>query len=350
MEIVKKRILITGGAGYLGTYLANYLMDKGFVVRMLDVLGYNRSDYQREIEFVKGDVRDYDLVCDTVKDVEYIVHTAALPAYGESKNIYSVAIQGISNVLKAAEKNRIERVVYMSSTAIYGFQAQIPIEETASCCGFGPHAESKIIAESICDIYRKEGMVVSVLRPRPMVGPGRLGVFQILFDWVGDNRKIPVIGSGANRCQLLDIEDLSEAVSLVLSSSKEKANNIFNVGAEQFGTFRQDLTEFIHEVGSASELVSFPAGPVKCILRILNRLNLSPLYEGAFGIIDKDLNVSVDKIKRVLGWSAKKSNAQSLTAAYRWYQENYNEQAFKNVETNRGTLKQGILRFIKKIF
>lgn len=350
MEILKKRILITGGVGYLGTYLANYLMGKGFVVRVLDVLGYNKSNYQREIEFVKGDVRDYDFVCDMVKDVGYIVHAAALPVYGESKNIYSIAIQGISNVLKAAEKNRIERVVYISSTAVYGFQAQTPIKETAFCCGFGPHAESKIIAESICDIYRRDGMVVPVLRPRPLVGPGRLGVFQILFDWVGDNRKIPVIGSGTNQCQLLDIEDLSEAVSLVLTSSKEKANNIFNVGAEQFGTFRQDLREFIREVESTSGLVSFPAGPVKCILRILNRLNLSPLYEGAFGIIDKDLNVSVDKIKQLLGWSSRKSNAQSLAAAYRWYQENYNEQAFKNVETSRGTLKQGMLRFIKRIF
>jgi len=350
MKILKERILITGGVGYLGAYLANYLIGKGFLVRILDVLDYDRSDYQQEIEFVKGDVRDYDLVSEMVKGVDYIVHTAALPAYRDSKNIYSIAIQGISNVLKAAEKNRIKRVVHISSTAVYGFQTQTPIGETTSCCGFGSHAESKIIVESICDMYRKDGMVVPVLRPRPLVGPGRLGVFQILFDWVGDNKKIPVIGSGTNRCQLLDVEDLSEAVFLVLVSSKEKANNIFNVGANQFGTLEQDLTEFIHEVGSTSRLVRFPARPVKYILKILNHLKLSPLYEGVFGIIDKDLNVSVDKIKRLLGWSSQKSNAQSLAAAYRWYQENYNEKVFKNGEINRGTLKQGILRFIKKIF
>jgi len=347
---LKKRILITGGAGYIGTYLANYLMGKGFLVRMLDVLDCDRGDYQREVEFVNGDVCDYDLVSNAAKNTEFIIHAAALPSYGEPRKIYQIAINGISNILKAAQKNSVKRVVHISSTAVYGLQAKIPIEETALCCGFGAHAESKIISESICDIYRKDGMVVPVLRPSPVLGPGRLGVFQILFDWVSEGRKVPLIGSGVNRCQLLDVEDLSEAVFLALTASEEKANNIFNVGAEQFGALREDLLEFIHEIRSASRLVSFPAGPVKCILRTLNRLNISPLYEGAFGIIDKDFNVSVDKIKRLLGWSARKSNAQSLTSAYRWYQENCKEQTFKSAKTNQRIFRQGILRFIKKIF
>ncbi|MFZ2356996.1 MAG: NAD(P)-dependent oxidoreductase [Candidatus Omnitrophota bacterium] len=350
MEFFGKRVLITGGTGYLGTYLANYLFSKGFSVRIFDLLECRDNDYTGKVEFVKGDVRNYDLLSDATKEVDYVVHAAAAAPYRDSRTIYSIAIQGTLNIFKASEKNGVDRVVYISSTAVYGFQKEMPIKETAPCLGVGSHAESKKIAENICASYRKDGMVVPVLRPRPLVGAGRLGVFQILFDWIKDNKRIPVIGAGTNKCQLLDSEDLVEAILLSIVSSKDKANDVFNLGNEKFASLNEDLAELIKEVNSKSRLVHFPASPVKFMLKIFEKFSLSPLYEGAYGIIDKNLNVSVDKIKQQLGWSSNRSNAESLIRAYNWFQKHCHELGRESGKTNKGVFEQGVLNIIKKVF
>src|SRR5439155_414280 len=91
-------------------------------------------------------------------------------------------------VLRAARVAGVERVVYISSTAVYGVPEKHPIEEDDPLIGVGPYGESKIVAERICLETRADGYCVPVLRPKTFVGRGRLGVFQILYDWVHDGK------------------------------------------------------------------------------------------------------------------------------------------------------------------
>ena len=100
--------------------------------------------------------------------------------------------------------------------------------------GVGPYGESKVQAERVCESFRNAGMCVPIVRPKTFIGTGRLGVFQILYDWIKDGKPIPIIGDGTNRYQLLEVEDLVDAIFLLATAPQEKVNDTFNVGAERF--------------------------------------------------------------------------------------------------------------------
>lgn len=345
----QRRVLITGGCGYLGTYLANYLHRKNMRVRVIDVIEHKKDDYEGDIEFVKSDVRNYDTLCDSIKNVDCIIHGAAALPSAKAKEIYSITVEGTSNILRGAQRYNVERVVYISSTAVYGWQKKIPIEETAQLNGVIPHAKSKIIAEQLCESYKRKGIVIPILRPMPLVGIGRLGIFEILFDWIKDNKKIPLIGTGFNKLQLLDTEDLLEAIYLTIVLPSQRVNDIFNIGAEEYESLEEDLCALIKTVQSTSKIIHLPANAIKFILKILERCKISPIYAGVYAIIDKDLSVSITKIKKQLEWTPKRSNTQALINAYTWYRENHNQQTYSNCKTNKGILKKGILTILKKV-
>ena len=348
--INKKRILITGGAGYLGNYVAQVLIRYGYAIRTIDIMPNVRDIATAGIEVYTGDIRDYSVAYQATEGVDYVIHAASEVPYGKREDICSIMDRGTSNVFTAAEKNKVERVVHISSPAVYGLQMNGAIEENAELRPQGLHGESKLLAERICEKFRKKGMVVSVLRPTPLVGAGRLGIFQIFFDWISEGRKIPVIGNGRNRLQLMNTGDLSEAIYCTIKAPATVANDVFNVGAERFGMLKDDFKEFISEVQSRSRLFFFPSLPIKYLLYMLEITRLSPIYGGVYKIIDKDLTISIEKIKKQLGWYPRKSNVESLVEAYTWYQKCKETVQFDYGKSNRTLLKKGILKLIKRAF
>src|SRR4030095_13944138 len=105
----------------------------------------------------------------------------------------------------------VRRVVFISSTAVYGVPEKHPILEDDPLVGVGWYGESKIDAEGVALQGGRRGLETGIVRPKTFVGPERLGVFEILFDWIREGRRIPVLGGGSNRYQLLAVEDLVEA-------------------------------------------------------------------------------------------------------------------------------------------
>ena len=314
-----KKILITGGAGYLGAYAANYFLKKGYPVCILDICDYAQDDYSGPVEYFKGDIRDYNLVQNALQGVDVIIHAAAELPFKKKQDIFSVTVGGMKNILEAAKKNKVRQVIFISSTAVYGIQRNMPVYEDAGYSAVTTHARSKIMAEKLCEEYRNYGLSIAILRPAPLVGEGRLGIFSLFFDWIREGRRIPVIGNGGNRFQLLDTQDLCNALQEIIKTSSPLANDNFNIGAKIFGTFNEDLSDFIIKVKSKSRLVHFPGQVIKIILKICEKTKISPIYEGVYGIIDKDLYFSIDKIGRALGWQPKSSNVDALAKAYTWY-------------------------------
>jgi len=345
------KILITGAAGFLGYHLTHYLLNKGEEVVGLDIAEFPKEDYPESMKKYKIDVRDKEGLEKIIKDEkpEVIVHAAAALPLWKKKDIFTTNVDGTKNVLEVAYQNNIERVVFISSTAVYGVPKIHPILEEHKLVGVGSYGESKILAEKGCEEYRQKGLCVPVVRPKTFIGPARLGVFEILFDWVHDNKKIPAIGNGKNRYQLLDVEDLCSAIYLTLVKEKEITNDTFNVGAMEFTTVKEDLESFFRKVNSKSKVMATPAGLVKFVLAIAFALKLSPLYKWVYDTADKDSFVSTDKIQKKLGWKAKYSNQDAFYRAYQWYLEHYQEvkSAGEGI-THRRAWKQGILKFIKK--
>ena len=225
-----------------------------------------------------------------------------------------------------------------------------PIFEDDPLLGVGAYGESKIQAEKLCEDYRKRGLSVTIIRPKTFVGTHRLGVFEILFDWIKDGKRIPVIGSGNNRYQLLDVADLVEAIYLLLiEKNSKKINQTFNLGAEKFKTVKEDLQELFNYASSGSKILPTPAFLVKKALWLFEKLKLSPLYQWVYDTADKDSFVSINRLSETLHWQPKFSNSQALIKAYQWYLDNYEEiKSHPAGITHRAGWKQGILGWFKK--
>ncbi len=345
----KKKVLITGGAGFLGINLARHLLTRGYDVASLDVEDFDYPERDR-VEAIRGDIRNKSVVDRALQGVDFVVHTAAaLPLYSP-EDIYTTDVEGTRTILDAALRNGAERVVHVSSTAVYGIPDHHPLYETDKLEGVGPYGQAKIQAEMICLEYRSEGLVVPIIRPKSFVGPERLGVFALFYDWAYEGHNFPMIGSGNNRYQLLDVEDLCDAIALTLSLPEEDVNDTFNIGAAEFTTMKEDYQTVLDYAGHGKKIIGFPAAPAIIGLRVLDKLKLSPLYKWVYETASEDSFVSIEKAQDKLGYAPKFSNKEALLRNFRWYLENLKQ--FENASgvSHRVPWKQGAIGLLKKVF
>ena len=347
---MKDWILVTGGSGFLAINLIRYLRDHGEKkIRTIDIAPFDYPE-KDEVDAILGDVRDLDLVRKATKDVKWVIHTAAaLPLYSE-KDIYTTEVDGIENVLKAAEEEGVERVIDISSTAVYGVPDHHPIYETDELIGVGPYGHAKIQAEEKALEARKRGMCVPILRPKSFIGPERLGVFALFYDWAYTGHGFPMIGSGKNRYQLMDVDDLDQSIWLTLTLPKDVVNDTFNIGAEEFTTMKEDYQAVLDKAGHGKHIHGLPVKPVVFILRVLEKLHLSPLYPWVYETASTDSFVSIDKAKKILGYKPRYSNKQALVRNYEWYVEHLDEFKGKSGVSHRVPWKQGLLAVAKHFF
>jgi nucleoside-diphosphate-sugar epimerase len=341
------RWAITGGAGFLGLHLARRLLANGHEVRTLDLAPLDDPQLEREVEELRGDVRDPAAVARLAAGADVLVHSAAaLPILASREAIRSVNVEGTAVTFAAALEAGVARVVMISSTAVYGVPKHHPIAEHAPLVGVGHYGESKIDAEHVAREAGRRGLEVVVLRPKTFVGPERLGVFEILFDWIREGRRIPILGDGSNRYQLLAVEDLVEAT--LSAADAPVAGETFNIGATEFGTVRSDLDGLITHAGSGSRLRPVPARPAELALRALELARLSPLAEWHYRTAHRDSFVDVSKAQRLLAFSPRLSNEAALCETYDWYVENRSEQRSAGV-THRVPWDQRALRLLKRL-
>ena len=315
------RWAITGGAGFLGLHLARRLLASGHEVRTLDLAPLDDAELEQNVEELRGDVRDLSAAARLVQGADVLVHAAAaLPIQASRESIRTVNVGGTGVAFAAAADAGVGRAVLISSTAVYGVPKHHPIAEDAPLVGVGHYGESKIDAEEVARDFGRRGLEVVIVRPKTFIGPERLGVFEILFDWIREGRGIPILGNGSNRYQLLAVEDLVEAT--VAAAEKDVAGETFNVGATEFGTVRSDLEGLIAHAGSGSRLRPVPARPAELALRALELARLSPLAEWHYRTAHRDSFVDVSKAQRLLGFAPRLSNEQALCETYDWYLAN----------------------------
>jgi len=344
------KVLITGGAGFLGINLVRYFLSRGMEdITALDIADFDYPEKEK-IGFIKGDVRDKEVVSELMKGIDVVVHTAAaLPLYKKDQ-IYSTGVEGTRNLLDAAHKNGVERFIHISTTSVYGVPDHHPLYEDDKLDGVGDYGKAKIMAEDICRQYRKRGMCITIIRPKSFVGPERLGVFALLYDWAKDGKNFPILGDGKNRYQLLDVEDLCAAIFLCATKDKATVNDTFNIAAKEFATIGEDYQAVLDEAGHGKRIIRIPARPAIFVLRILESLHLSPLYKWVYETICEDSFVSIEKAQKKLGYSPKHSNIDALVRNFRWYLENISSFKNKSGISHRVPWKQGILKLLKAFF
>ncbi len=352
METAVKTVLVTGGSGFLGINLIRCLREKGVEeIRVLDIAPFEYPEAGEPwLKFTLGDVRDRAAVERCVEGCDAVVNSAAaLPLY-PPEDIYTTEVDGIRNVLDAAKRFNVPRVVQISSTAVYGVPKKHPIFEDDELIGVGPYGKAKIEAEAICRKAREGGQSVCVIRPKSFVGPERLGVFALFYDWAYTGHGFPMIGSGMNRYQLLDVADLDEAIWAAMTLPASKVDTEFNIGAKDFTTMKEDYQAVLDRAGYGKRIRALPVKPIVFILRVLEKLHLSPLYPWVYETASTDSFVSVEKAERLLGFKPRYSNKDALLRNYEWYVAHLDEFKGKSGVSHRVPWKQGLLAAAKMFF
>lgn len=316
-----KTVLITGGAGFLGVHLSRYLLAKGFRVVCLDIADMTATDILKRVSFVRADIRQKKELKDVFKGVDYVVHAAAaLPIVHERSEIFKTNIDGTRNVLEASKEAKVKRLVFISSTAVYGVPKHLPETEGDPIIPIGHYGESKVAGEKLCFEYAKKGLQVNIIRPKTFLGPERLGVFTLWFEAIYQNKPVFLLGNGNNLYQLLEVKDLCDLIYNALIS--KTSGEVFNAGADKFGTWRQDLGALIKHAKSKSKIVGFPVAPSQMALGILEALNLSPIVAWHYKTLPVNSYVSTEKAKKILHFKPIKSNQDIFIESYDWYKKN----------------------------
>jgi len=340
------RVLITGGSGYFGSLLRDRLRDRGAAIRVFDVSDAN--DRTSDIEFLGGDIRDQAKVQEACNGCAVIYHCVAQVPLAKDRHLFeSVNIGGTDNLLRAAVAARIRKVIYISSSAIFGAPKINPVTEATSPTPAEAYGRAKLEGEQLCAKYGAQGLDVSIIRPRTIMGHGRLGIFQILFEWIRTGYNVPVFGQGDNIYQFVHADDLADACIL---AAQRPGGATYNCGTDRFGPMREVLEHLCAHAKTGSKVRSVPMAPTVALMNITAALGMSPLGPYHALMYGRSLYFDIAKSKQELGWQPKFSNNEMFVQSYEWYLAHREKiLAAHGASHHRSAVKQGILGLVKRL-
>src|SRR6266545_6070839 len=301
---MSRTVLVTGGSGYFGSILAGMALDRGDTVRILDL--NPPGDRADQVEFVQGDVRDLATLREACDGVDVILHNVAQVPLAKDRDLFwSVNVTGTANVLLAARDAGVDKVVHTSSSAIFGIPESNPVTEETPGRPLEAYGRAKLEAEWLCRDAANTGLDVSIVRPRTILGHGRLGIIAVLFEFVAEGAPVYVLGGGKNRYQFVHANDLADAV---LRAGDREKPAVYNIGATEFSTMGAMLQALIDHAGTGSVLRSLPAGPARVGMRAAATAGLAPFAPYHWLLYAESLWFDTTKAQTELGWSARWSN------------------------------------------
>jgi len=345
---MQQKILITGGVGFLGIHLARLFLQKGWEVTLFDIAALDAKDIIGKVTVIRGDIRNNKAIQKACVGKTYVVHAAAaLPIQRTKKKIFSTNVDGTKNVLEASLIAGVKRLVFISTTAVYGVPKHLPETEISPLDPIGYYGQSKVAGENLCHEYIKRGLAINIIRPKTFLGPERLGVFGLWFEAINSGHRVFILGKGKNKYQLLAVSDVVDAIyKALLSPSK---NEVFNIGAKEYQTWQKDLRSVIRYDKSESKITGLPVIPTQILLGILEMLHLSPLAAWHYKTMPVPSYVSIEKAERLLDWHPKKSNKELLLESYLWYKKNRNKIQNKKGDTHRVGWNFKLLNLVSRL-
>jgi dTDP-glucose 4,6-dehydratase len=315
--------IIVGGDGFVGHHLASDLHKMGQSVVVADVVKSGHEIY-RHVAFQKLDVTDrthFDGLALEPDDVVYNLSAKMLspimPRAARYNFFYPVNYTGVVHLLDWMHRRGATRLVHFTTDMVYGHIRTVPTTEEHPTEPLGEYGMSKLETERLCRDWRERGMRISIFRPRLIIGPGRLGILLKLFRLVDLNLPVPMIGSGRNPYQFVSVFDCASAARLAWQAGVPNAE--YNLGSDEPPSVRELLGKLIEEAESRSILVPTPAGLVKSVLNLLDRLNMPIMDPEQYLIANEFCVLDTTKAKQDLGWKPEHRDEDMLTAAYREY-------------------------------
>jgi UDP-glucose 4-epimerase len=283
------KYVVTGGAGFIGSHITKNLVKRGEIVTVIDNMNTgkekNLESVMDKINFVKGDILDMELLEGITKDVDGVFHQAALASvqdsFDEPDEYHNVNVNGTENILKLSKKYGF-KVVYASSSSVYGNPIRIPIKESDEKNPINPYAETKLKKEGLAIEYSKMGVRVIGLRYFNVFGKGQskeyAGVLKLFLERIRDKLPPKINGDGT---QFRDFVYVSDVVNAnLMSMDSDVTHEFFNVGTNTTITII-DLAKTIIEYSG---------------------LNIEPIFGPALDGDVHQTKANIDLIKKKIGW------------------------------------------------
>lgn len=305
------KFLVTGGAGFIGSNIAEELLKRGNSVRVLDNFSTGRreniKDFLNDLELIEGDICNYDAVVKSVKGIEVILHQAALPSVPRSIidpiKSNEVNVNGTLNILNAAKDNGVKRVVFASSSSIYGDTPELPKHEGMIPNPLSPYAVSKLTGEKYCNVFSKiYGLETTALRYFNVFGPRQdpssqySAVIPKFIKAILSDEQPTIYGDGEQSRDFTYIANVVDAN--ILAATKEYESGLaMNCACHDQIT----LNQLVNEINS-----------------LLGK-RIKPKYIDPRAGDIKHSFAAIEKIKSVLGFNPSISFKDGLRKTIEWY-------------------------------
>lgn len=311
-------VLVTGAAGWLGGEILRQLQAGGWSVAGTDLVSPHE---ERCASFRVADLRDAAFCRDIVRGARVVIHCAARQYHEHvsaraRESVFAENVTMTQALVDAVAGSEVEQFIYVSSDMVYGTPRQSPVREDGPNEPLGPYGRSKLLGEKLCGALEGGRCRVAVLRPRVIIGPGRLGILRKLFDAVRAGRMVPVFGDGENRFQLVSCADVARACLLAM---EQRAAGCFNLGSAAPVTINELLAGLIARAGSKSRLLHVPTWAVHWPLRVLDWAGLSPMAPEQYLIADANFVVDTTRARELLGWEPTHNDIDTLWQTYTAY-------------------------------
>ncbi len=336
----RRLALVTGGSGYFGCTMVEALRRRGYRVRVLDLIDV--PDRAPDVEFEQGDIRDPAAVRRACRGVDVVHHNVAqVPLAKDAELFRSVNVGGVRVLLEACRSEGVGKVVNVSSSAVFGVPARNPVDSTVVPRPREAYGRAKLEAEHIATGFVARGLDVTTIRPRTILGHGRLGIFQILFELVWRGRPVYVLGGGRNRYQFVHADDLANACIL---AGERPGASILNIGAARFGTMRQLVEALVRHAGTGSAVRSLPMRPASLAMRVTGALRLTPLGPYHALMYGREMFFDLTEARTQLGWEPVFSNEEMICESYDAYARDRERILVRTgASHHRSPVKQGLL-------
>jgi nucleoside-diphosphate-sugar epimerase len=338
--------VVTGGSGYFGSRLVERLRARGYRCRVFDI--NDPDDRAGDVEFHRGDVRDYAAVRKASEGAAVVFNNVAQVPLAKNRELFqSVNVLGTEHVLRAAKEAGVRKVVHTSSSAVYGAPGRLPVTEATPLAPGEAYGKAKADAEALCVRYASEGLDVSIVRPRTILGHGRLGIFHILFQWISEGANVPVLGRGDNVYQFIHADDLADACAL---AAERPGSTSYNIGTDRYGTMRQLLEALARHAGTGSRVRSLPMAPAVAAMRLTSALGLSPLGPYHALMYGRSMYFDPSKAASELGWAPRYSNEEMLIDSFEWFRVHRDEAASAaGLSSHRSPVREGVLAVVRRL-
>ena len=316
--------VIFGGDGFVGRYLARDLVERGQEVLVADVVKSDLPHYSGKVRFTECDITNSAQVAEVDIGPDDVVYNLAAKMLSPIQKradrypfFYPVNAFGAGNIMAAAGQAGASKLVQFTTDMVYGHTIQEPQTEDHPIAPLGHYGASKVVAEQLAETWRKRGMDITIIRPRLIIGPGRLGILEKLFKLIDYNLPVPMIGSGKGPYQFISVYDCAEVARL--AAEKGCPNRAYHLGSDNPPSVRELLGNLIKAAGSKSLLLPTPAFAVKATLTAFDAVNLPILDPEQYLIADETCVRDTTAAKRDLGWMPKHNDSDMLNAAYAEY-------------------------------